>query len=253
MPHLSLIALTFSLFATEQSFAQVPAGTTMSDLIPLRSCANSVSKQMSGERISSGWSSNDENSFYFLTCDDNYDLGDDQYVFTPNGVYYFFLKQHKDYKGGMEPTQFRLSIENKTYYFMTDIVSGMGELFDETGKNLDTSATGSAQTTYDVTSKNLALNYYMKTLVGKSDPKATVVALPVSNDRIEKAQSCIRKQLFQLGSSLQDVFTFRRDHGSIPEAYIQPYRTAVLNDLSAPACSVDPIVTAKFIELKNSL
>ena len=108
------------------SLSTAHAQTTTTDLLPLRSCAHAVSKTIEGRRIIEGWSSDDENSFLFLTCDDDLAKGKDHYVFTANGIYYYFIKAHKDYKGGLEPTQFRLSIENATYYLRTNIVAGMG-------------------------------------------------------------------------------------------------------------------------------
>jgi len=221
----------------------------MNDLLPLRSCAYSVSNLIEGTRIYADWASDDENSMYFLNCDDDYDKGQDHYVFTPNGVYYFFIKYHKDYKGGYEGTQFRLNLENNTYYFKANIAGGMGQLFDQTGKNLSTVDLETEHARIDVSPKNPVINYYMKTLTGKSDAKASIIATPATGDRLIKAQSCIQNQITELSTSLVKVYRHRMDYRQVsPEKLVQ-YKAFAENALSHPACSSDP----KIAELMNNL
>lgn len=225
------------------------------DLIPLRACAMTVSKNIDETKISEGWSSDDEKSFLFLNCDDDYVKGEDHYVFTPNGVYYFYIKAHKDYKGGFEGTQFRLSLENKTYYFKSNIVAGMGNLYDQTGNNLSASSsvTDPDSKKIDPSSKNVVLNYYMKVITGRPETNASVVAEPVTPERALKAQACIQKRILRLSKSLVDVYNSRSDYRQVDPSTLSTYKAFVQKSLLSPACSSDPALSETLIKMLNDL
>lgn len=222
------------------------AAVSPSDLLPLRTCAHSVSKSIDGRSISEGWSSDDENSFYFLNCDDGPTLGQNHYVFTPNGVYYFFIKPHKDYKGGMEGTQFRLSLENKIYYYKNNIVGGMGDLFDQAGVNLSVRQSTEEDAKMDVSPKNPVINYYMKALTGKGDASAAIEAVVLPADRVEKAQACIRKAILSHGKSLHRVYTHRFEYRQVSSDVLKTYRQFVQGALASPACDADTEIRSQF-------
>ena len=244
------LSLTLLLSAfTQNTFAQSSNTPTINDLLPLRSCAYSVSNLIEGIRIYADWASDDENSNYFLNCDDDYDKGQDHYVFTPNGVYYFFIKYHKDYKGGFEGTQFRLSLENKTYYFKSNIAGGMGQLFDHSGKNLSIRDSESENARIDVSAKNPVINYYMKTLTGKSDAKSAIIATPATGERLLKAQACIQNQITELSTSLVKVYRHRLDYQQVSLETLVEYEAFAEKALSHPSCASDP----KISELMNKL
>ena len=214
-----------------------------------------VSKNIDESKISEGWSSDDENSFLFLNCDDDYTKGEDHYVFTPTGVYYFYIKAHKDYKGGLEGTQFRLRLENKTYYFKSNIVAGMGNLYDQSGNNLSasSSALDPDNKKIDPSSKNLVLNYYMKVITGKPDTNASVVAESVTAERALKAQACIQNRIIKLSESLVDVYNSRSDYRQVDASTLSTYKTFVQKSLLSPACSSDPSLSEQLTKLLNKL
>lgn len=200
-----------------------------------------------------GWASDDENSFLFVNCNDDWDKGQDHYVFTPNGAYYFFIKSHKDYKGGFEPTQFRLSLENKTYYFKSNCVGGMGDLYDSSGKNLSQFKSTPEDATIDPSIKNLAINYYMKTLTGKGDVNSAIQALPLPTDRVEKAQACIQKRIFDLSRSLSNVYDARRKYRQVSNEVLSQYRNRLQTVFSTASCSVDAKVLDTLTTYLNML
>jgi hypothetical protein len=183
---------------------------------------------------------------YFLNCDDNSDLGQDHYVYTPNGVHHLFVKSHKDYKSGLEPTQFRLSIEGKTYYLMTNVVSGMGELYDANGLNLDTTIDDPQRKRLDLIKNKAAIDYYMKVLVGSATPSSTVLAKPAEDKRLIQAEACIRREILKMGDSLAETFKSIYEPWKTPEKTRTERLDQLQEVLRAPACTSDPEISARF-------
>ena len=222
------------------------------DLTPLRSCARALSVNIEGDRFYEGFTSESEDSMYFITCDSNYSAGRDHYILNENGAYHLFEKSHKDYQGGMVQTQYRFTLENNTFYFKSNIVGEMGDIFDDQGKNLfQNPITGESK--IDVSQKNKALTYYMKTLTGSGDPKAALKAHPLTPERTSILQVCLRKKLNHLGSSLQRIYMARfRDIDTTVDELVK-YRETTIKALSEPACYADPELGSKFNELLANL
>lgn len=235
-----LSSFIFAFLFTPQSFAQTEPSAN--ELLPLRSCAYSVSTLIEGRKIPADWSSENEDSFYFLNCLEDYDKGQDIYVYTPKGVYYFFVKSHKPYKGGLEATQFRLSLENETYYFKANIVGGLGNLYDRNGSNLRSDTYDPEDLKLDVSQKNPALIHYMKVITGSADPKSAVVAAPATGERLLKAQACIRTQVMKLSSDLVGVYLHRVKYKQVPPETLATYKAYAETVLTHPACSMDAVV-----------
>lgn len=222
------------------------------DLTPLRACARALSINVEGDRFYEGFTSDQADSMYFITCDSNYSQGRDHYILTENGAYHLFEKAHKDYQGGMVPTQYRFTLEKNTFYFKSNIVGEMGDVFDDQGINLFKSPT-TGEKKIDISTKNKALMYYLKTLTGSTDLKAALKATPLTPERTSILQSCLRKKLNYLGSSLQRVYLARfRDIDTEVDELAQ-YRSNTIKALSEPACYTDSELGKKFNELIANL
>jgi len=232
--------------------AMAPHAARAEDLTPLRACAKALSINIEGDRFYEGFTSENDNSMYFITCDSNYSQGRDHYILTENGAYHLFEKAHKDYQGGMVPTQYRFTLEKNTFYFKSNIVGEMGDVFDDQGINLFKSPT-TGEKRIDISAKNKALTYYMKTLTGSPDPKAALKATPLTPERTTILQSCLRKKLSYLGTSLSRVYLarFRDIDTEIDE--LARYRATAVKALSEPACYSDSELARKFNELIANL
>ena len=222
------------------------------DLTPLRACARALSVNIEGDRFSEGFPSDDDESMYFITCDDNYNLGRNHYILMTNGAYHMFEKTHVDYKGGLEPTLYRFNLENKTFYFRVNIVGEMGDVFNDKGLNLS-KAPVTGTPTIDTSAKNLALKFYMKTLTGRTDSKAALNAEPLSADRYSKLQSCLRKKMNDLGNSLYRTYLARYRDDSIEPSSLAKYRETVATALNHQACRSDEQIASKFEEFLATL
>ncbi len=222
------------------------------DLTPLRACARALSVNVEGDRFFEGFTSEREDSMYFITCNDNDAIGKDHYILTENGAYYLFEKNHNDYQGGAYPTLYRFTLEKDTYYFKSNIVGEMGDVFDDQGRNLFKSPT-TGEKTIDVSQKNKALTYYMKTLTGKTDSKAALKALPLTPERTPILQSCLRKKLNHLGTSLYRVYWARFRDIDTDMDDLKKYRETTVKALSEPACYADSALGTKFNELIANL
>lgn len=222
------------------------------DLTPLRSCARALSINVEGDRFYEGFTSEKDDSMYFITCDSNYSQGRDHYILTEKGAYHLFEKSHKDYQGGMIPTHYRFTLDQETYYFKSNIVGEMGDVFDAQGRNLFQKPI-SGETKIDISSKNKALAFYMKTLTGSSDPKASLKASSVTPEQSSILQSCLRKRLSYMGKSLQQIYLARFRDIDTDQNELATYRKNTVKALSEPACYTDQELGTKFNELMVSL
>jgi hypothetical protein len=222
------------------------------NITPLRACARALSVNIEGDRFYEGFTSDGEDSMYFITCDGDDTQGKDHYILTEKGAYHLFEKKHKDYQGGSVPTIYRFKLENDTFYFKANIVGEMGDVFDDQGRNLfQNPITG--ENKIDISSKNKALTYYMKTLTGKTDSKAALTALPLTPERTPILQSCLRKKLSYLGSSLQRIYMARFRDVDTDMDDLAKYRDTAVKALSEPACYSDSELGSKFNELIGKL
>jgi len=222
------------------------------DLTSLRTCARDLSINVEGDRFKEGFASDTEDSMYFITCDDNPNEGKDHYIFTVNGIWHLFEKAHYDYKGGLEPTTYRFIIGTETFYFRSNIVGEMGDIFNAKGVNLST-AEGISTAKIDISPKNQALAFYIKTLTGKKDPKGALIAEPISRERTLKLQECVRQKLDYLGTSLAHTYRARADDSSIDPILLAQYRNNVTRALSNQACHTDAEISSKFEQLLANL
>jgi hypothetical protein len=251
------IQLKAMVFRTVSGFTALGALLTCSsalaqDLTPLRACARALSINVEGDRFYEGFSSEKDDSMYFITCDSDYTKGRDHYILTDQGAYHLFEKSHKDYQGGMIPTHYRFNLNQETYYFKSNIVGEMGDVFDAQGRNLfQKPITG--ETKIDISSKNKALAFYMKTLTGSSDPKAALKASPVTPERNAILQSCLRSKLSYMGNSLQKIYLARFRDIDTDLDELANYRKNTVKALSEPACYSDPELGSKFNELMVNL
>lgn len=221
--------------------------------LSLRECQRSLAVTFDGIRIQYGWSGPGSDGILFMNCDDNYDLGQDQYVYTPSGVYHFLIKTHRDYKGGMEPTQFRLRIEGKPYYFVSNIAGAMGDLYDSSGKALEPEQYDPADLTYSIAKKKPVLDYYHKVLIGSSAPDAALVARAPDTERLGKAESCLRKEVLQRASDLASTFKIRFAAWKTPEATRKEKLEFLEQIFRHSACTSDPEMSGKLEAiLKNA-
>ncbi len=214
--------------------------------LSLRECQRSLAVTMDGRQIPYGWSQPGDQGILFINCDDNYALGQDHYVYTPSGVYHFLLKTHRDYKGGMEPTQFRLRIGDQSYYFVGNIAGAMGVLYDASGKALDQNQYDPADLTYNATKKKPVLDFYHKVLTGSSAPGSAVIARVPDPERLEKAERCIRREVSKRGADLADTFKVRFAAWKTTEATRKEKLAFLENVLRHPACSADPEISKEF-------
>ena len=214
--------------------------------LALRECQRSVAVNMDGRSIPYGWSGPGDEGILFINCDDNYDVGQDHYVYTPSGVYHFLIKTHRDYKGGLEPTQFRLKIEDKSYYFVTNIVGGLGVLYDSNGKALDPNQYDPADLNYSPAKKKPVLDFYHKVLTGSSAPGAAVIAQTPNAERMAKAEGCLKRQVIKLGSELSRSFKAQFSPWKTTESMRKEKLEFLEAALHHPACQADPEITREF-------
>ena len=245
------ISLSLSIFCLQTALAQaqVATPTNVKDLVTLRSCAQAVSKTIEGVHIPAEWASDDQDSFYYLNCNDDINKGEDYYIITPNGVYSYSIKPHKDYKGGAYGALYRVKIENRNYYFSADITNSLGGLYDESGNNLSCSVTNPDYSNIDPSSKNPVLAFYMKVITGSSDPTSAVLAEPATGDRLEKAAACMEGKINKLAESLAMVYEYRVKYKQVPPETLVIYRATLENALKTPECSVSKNVSDNFLKL----
>ncbi len=245
------LSLTIFCLQTALAQAQVATPTNVKDLVTLRSCAQAVSKSIEGSHIRADWGSDDQDSIYYLNCNDDVSraTGEDYYIITPSGVYYYFIKPHKDYKGGAYGALYRVKIENRNYYFSADITNSLGGLYDESGNNLSCSVTDPDYSNIDPSSKNPVLAFYMKVITGSSDPKSAVLAEPATGDRLEKAAACMESKINKLAESLAMVYEYRVKYRQVPPETLVVYKATLENALKTPECSVNKNVADNFLKL----